>query len=134
MSIQKLEKNYRDFLYFYEQEKKLDILEAKKLLNMLRHAGEYISSLDERDILSAWCRTIADIIYEANGEYLPVRIFQLEQTDSLETSFPIPYQIPPPPPDFTNRDKELDDILVFSFQNNMAIFLYQEPNLISCHL
>jgi hypothetical protein len=24
--------------------------------------------------------------------------------------------------------------LVFSFQNNIAIFLYQDPNLISCHL
>jgi len=64
MSIQKLEINYRDFLNLYRSDKKVDINEAKDLLNTLRQAGEHIGSPEEREILSAWCRTIGDIIYE----------------------------------------------------------------------
>ncbi len=114
MSLQKLESNYRNFLNSYKSEKQLDILEAKNLLNTFRQSGEFISSPEEREILSVWCRTIADIIFENTGEYLPVRIFPLDNItiSSEPASIPLPRQIPPPPADFKGRKDEIINILL----------------------
>jgi tetratricopeptide (TPR) repeat protein len=114
MSIQKLEADYREFINnFYKSGGELDILEAKKLLKNLRQSGEYINSPEEREILSAWCRTIADIIYEATDEFLPVRISPFNCTTvSAESVSPSKlYTIPSPQPYFKGRNAEIEDII-----------------------
>jgi len=81
-----------------------DIERAKILLEELRKYGKAFSDPQERDILSAWCRSLGSKIYESTGEYPAVRISPFERGD-------IPQQIPPPPADFTDRDDEIRNFL-----------------------
>jgi hypothetical protein len=63
-----------------------EILKAKKALLEFRYAGIYLVSSQDRDQLSAWCRNIGDIIYEATEEYPAVRIYPLEIEESIKAA------------------------------------------------